>query len=289
MAPIEQLTQYVVSGVTLGSVYALVAIGFTIIFNVTGIINFAQGEFVMLGGMVTFWLLRVAALPAPLAFLLAIAATAGIGFLLERWAIRPARNSPVISLIIITIGASILIRGLAAQFWGKDAAQIPAFSGETPLRLGGAAITPQSVWVVGTMVVTMAALKLLLDYTLLGKALRACSVNRKAAGLLGIDTQAMSLISFSLSAALGALAGIVITPVTLTSYDVGTMLGLKGFAAAALGGFGSQLGAVAGGLFLGLAESLGAAFVSSSYKDAIALLVLFLVLLVRSGSSSEGE
>ena len=289
MAPIEQLTQYVVSGVTLGSVYALVAIGFTIIFNVTGIINFAQGEFVMLGGMVSYWLLKVMALPAPAAFLLAIAATAGIGFLLERWAIRPARNSPVISLIIITIGASILIRGIAAQFWGKDAAQIPAFSGETPLRLGGAAITPQNVWVVGTMVLTMAALKLLLDYTLLGKALRACSINRKAAGLLGIDTQAMSLISFSLSAALGALAGIVIAPVTLTSYDVGTMLGLKGFAAAALGGFGSQLGAVVGGLFLGLAESLGAAFLSSSYKDAIALLVLFLVLLVRSGSSSEGE
>lgn len=289
MVPIEQLTQYVVSGVTLGSVYALVAIGFTIIFNVTGVINFAQGEFVMLGGMVSYWLLRVVALPAPLAFLLAISVTAGIGFALERWAIRPARNSPVISLIIITIGASILIRGLAAQFWGKDAAQIPAFSGEAPLRLGGATITPQSLWVLGTMVVTVAILKALLDYTLLGKALKACAVNRRAAGLLGIDTQVMSMVSFSLSAGLGALAGVVIAPVTLTSYGVGTMLGLKGFAAAAIGGFGSQLGAVVGGLFLGLAESLGAAFISSAYKDAIALVVLFLVLLMRAGSSQEGE
>lgn len=285
----EQLVQYLVSGATLGSVYALVAIGFTIIFNVTGIINFAQGEFVMLGGMVSFWLLRVAALPAPLAFFLAIVATAAVGLFLERWAIRPARGSSVISLIIITIGASILIRGVAGQVWGKDAVPLPPFSGETPIQLGTAAIVPQSLWVIGTVLVVTVALKLVLDYTLLGKALRACAINRRAAGILGIDARAMSLVSFSLSAALGALGGIVVAPVTLTSYDVGTMLGLKGFAAAALGGFGSQLGAVAGGLFLGIAESLGAAFISSAYKDAIALLVLLLVLLWRGGVVGENE
>jgi len=284
----EQLVQYLVSGATLGSVYAIVGIGFTIIFSVTGIINFAQGEFVMLGGMLSFWFIRVAALPPPLAFLLAIAATAGVGFLLERWAIRPASGSPVISLIIITIGASILIRGLAGQFWGKDAVHIPPFSGDDPIRLGGATVVPQSLWVIATMLLVVAALKLVLDYTMLGKALRACAINRRAAGLMGIDTKAMSLVAFSLSAGLGALAGVVITPLTLTSYDAGTMLGLKGFAAAAIGGFGSQLGAVAGGLLLGLAESLGAAFISSSYKDAIALLVLFLVLLRPGGASGEG-
>ena len=287
MASIDQLVQYLVSGATLGSVYAIVAIGFTIIFNVTGIINFAQGEFVMLGGMVSYWLLQVLSLPAPLAFLGAILITTSVGFLLERLAIRPARNPSVLSLIIITIGASILIRGLAGQLWGKDAVPLPPFSGETAIRLGGAAIAPQSLWVIATMLIVMAALKLLLEYTLVGKALRACAVNRRAAGLLGIDARAMSLVSFSLSAGLGALAGIVIAPLTLTSYGVGTMLGVKGFAAAALGGFGSQLGAVAGGLFLGVAESLGAAFISSAYKDAIALLVLFLVLLGRSGRGGE--
>ena len=135
----------------------------------------------------------------------------------------------------------------------------------------------------------MGALKLVLDYTLLGKALRACAINRRAAGLLGIDAQAMSMISFSLSAGIGALAGIVIAPITLTSYSAGVMLGLKGFAAAALGGFGSQLGAMVGGLFLGMAESLGSAFISSAYKDAIALLVLFFVLLKRSGATGENH
>lgn len=281
----EQLAQYLVSGLTLGSVYALVAIGFTIIFNVTGIINFAQGEFVMLGGMLGFLFIQAANLPAPVAMLLAVLCTAAIGYVLERVAIRPARNSPVISLIIITIGASILIRGLAGQFWGKDAVPLPPFSGEVPIRLGPASILPQSLWVIGTMLGVTAALKLLLDYTLLGKALRACAINRRAAGLLGIDARAMSLVSFSLSAALGAIAGVVIAPITLVSYGSGTMLGLKGFAAAAIAGFGSQLGAVLGGLFLGVAESLGAAFISSAYKDAIALLVLFMVLLLRRGAS----
>lgn len=289
MTSIDQLIQYLVSGLTLGSVYALVAIGFTIIFNVTGIINFAQGEFVMLGGMVSFWLLHGAALPAPVAFLVAILATVAMGYLLERCAIRPAKDPSVLTLIIVTIGASILIRGLAGQLWGKDAVPLPPFSGDTPLRLGSATITPQNLWVIGTMLATMLILKGLLEYTMIGKALRACAINRRAAGLLGIDTRAMSLASFSLSAGLGALAGIVIAPITLTSYDIGTMLGLKGFAAAALGGFSSQFGAVAGGLFLGVAESLGAAFISSAYKDAIALIVLFLVLLGRGRASGGVE
>lgn len=289
MASTDQLIQYLVSGVTLGSVYALVAIGFTIIFNVTGIINFAQGEFVMLGGMVSFWFLHAFSLPAIVAFPLAVLTTVAVGYLLERSAIRPAKTPSVLTLIIITVGASILIRGLAGQIWGKDAVPLPAFSGEEPIRLGSAVIAPQSLWVIVTMLVTMLVLKVVLEYTVIGKALRACAINRRAAGLLGIDTRVMSLASFSISAGLGAIAGIVIAPVTLTSYDIGTMLGLKGFAAAALGGFGSQLGAVAGGLFLGIAESLGAAFISSAYKDAIALVVLFLVLLGRSRTSGGGD
>ncbi len=279
---LSQLVQYLATGVTLGSTYALVGLGFTIIFAVSGIINFAQGEFVMLGGMLTYALLHQANLPMPLAVVLAIIITAGVGLGLERLAIRPARNASVVSLIIITIGASILIRGAAGQLWGKDSVPLPSFSGEQPIPVMGAAVLPQSFWVFGTTVAVMILLHLFFSYTLLGKALRACAVNRRGAALVGINAGAMSALSFSLSAALGALGGIVVAPMTLTSYDVGTMLGLKGFVAAAMGGFTSQIVAVLGGIGLGILEALGAGYISSAYKDAIALLLLFLVLLGRS-------
>ena len=285
---IEQFLQYIMSGLTLGAVYAIVALGFTIIFSVTGIINFAQGEFVMLGGMLSYWLLRVVGLPLPYACLLAVMAVALVGVVLERLAIKPARSAPLVSLIIITIGASILIRGVAGQVWGKDAVALPAFSGEAPIVLLGASVAPQSLWVLAAGAAAMVGLHLLLSYTMLGKALRACAVNRQAASIVGIDPQAMSLFSFAVSAGLGALGGVMVSPLTMVSYDSGAMLGLKGFAAAAVGGFGSQLGAVGGGLALGVLEALGAGYISSNYKDAIALLVLFVVLFIRArGMSGE--
>jgi len=286
--PLEQLVQYLVSGLTLGSVYAIVALGFTIIFSVTGIINFAQGEFVMLGGMLSYWLLRGVGLPLLYACLLTVLVVSMVGVALERLAIRPARRAPIVSLIIITIGASILIRGVAGQLWGKDAVALPAFSGEAPVDVLGARIAPQSLWVLGIGAAAMVGLHVLLSYTMLGKALRACAINRRAASIVGIDPQAMSLFSFALSAGLGAAGGIVVSPLTMMSYDSGAMLGVKGFAAAAIGGFGSQLGAVGGGLLLGVLEALGAGYLSSSYKDAIALVVLFIVLFVRAhGASGE--
>ncbi len=284
-----QLVQYVVSGVTLGSVYAIVALGFTIIFNVTGIINFAQGEFVMLGGMLSWWLMAGPRLPALAAFLLAIVLTTLIGALVERLAIRPARDAPALSLIIITVGVSIVVRGLASFAWGKDAVPLPAFSGERPVAFLGAAVAPQSFWVLGVTLGLMGALHLLLSSTMLGKALKACSINRRAAGLVGVDPRRMSTLSFALSAGLGAVGGIIIAPVTMASYDSGVMLGLKGFTAAAVGGLGSQPGAVVGGLALGVLESLGAA-VRSEYKDAIALAALFVALLLRRGRlAAEGS
>ena len=287
MEQLTQLAQFLVAGATLGAVYAVVALGFTIIFNVTGIINFAQGEFVMLGGMLSFWFYAGLGLPLVVAFALAVLCTALVGLGLDRLAIRPARNAPVLSLIILTIGASIFIRGLAGQAWGKNAVPLPAFSGEEPLYLGGVTVLPQTLWVLGTTLLAMGLLHLLLTYTMLGKALRACAINRRSAALVGIDAQLMSAVSFGLSAFLGAVGGIVIAPLALTSYDAGTMLGVKGFAAAAVGGFGSQLGAVAGGLALGLLESLGAGYVSSAYKDAIALAALFLALFVRARRTGE--
>jgi len=268
-------------GVSLGAIYAIIALGFTIIHSVTRIINFAQGEFVMLGGMLAFVLLSSAHLPLAVAFVLAVVMVALIGLMLERLAIRPARNAPVVSLIIITIGASIFIRGIAGKVWGKDPVVIPAFTGEEPVSFLGASLNPQSFWVLGTTLAVMVLLHLFFSYTMLGKALRACASNRKAASLVGINVGTMSLIAFSLSAALGATAGIVVAPITFPSYSVGVMLGLKGFVAAALGGFTSLVLAVVGGLGLGVVESLAAGLISSAYKDAIALAILFVVLLVQ--------
>lgn len=277
----SQVIQYIVSGVTLGSVYAIVALGFTTIYNVTGIINFAQGEFVMLGGMLTYWLLRSAQLPIALSFILAILMVTIIGLLLERFAVRPAQKASLISLIIITIGASTFLRGIGGELWGRDAVPLPPISGEKPIGFLSAFVLPQHLWIIGIMVVLMVSLHLFLSYTLLGKAVRACAGNRYAAGLVGINVHVTSAFAFAVSAAFGAIAGIIVAPITLTSYSVGTMLGLKGFAAAVLGGLTSVPGAVLGGIALGLLESLGGGFVSSDYKDAIAFLVLFLVLFLR--------
>jgi branched-chain amino acid transport system permease protein len=285
MPSLDQLSQYLVTGITSGAIYAIVALGFTIIFSVTGVINFAQGEFVMLGGMVSYWLLSGLNLPAPLAFVLSVVIVTLVGIALERLAIRTARGASAVSLIIITIGASIFIRGIAGQLWGKDAVALPPFTGETPIAFLGARINPQSLWVIGVTLVMMLALQLLFKFTMLGKALRACSSNPMAASLLGVNAKTMSLFSFGLSACMGAIAGIVIAPIAFTSYGVGTTLGLKGFAAAALGGFESHLLAVVGGLVLGIAEAIGASRFSA-YKDAIAMVVLFLVLYIRFGRSA---
>ncbi len=288
MATWDQLAQYLVSGLTQGSIYAIVGLGFTIIYSVTGIINFAQGEFVMLGGMLAYTLLAFFKLPVPLAFVLAILLVAGAGYLLNRLAIRPARHASVLSLIIVTIGASVFIRGIAGQAWGKDPFPIPAFSGEEAIPIAGAMVLPQSLWIMGTALAITAVLHVFMGYTMLGKALRACAVNRRAAALVGIDAQTMSMISFSLSGALGAVGGIIIAPVSMTSYDVGLMLGLKGFVAAALGGFTSLIATVVGGIVLGVAEALGAGLISSAYKDAIAIAILFLALFFRAGKGEAG-
>ncbi len=249
--------QFIFSGLTVGAVYALVGLGFTLIFNVSGIINFAQGEFVMLGGMMTVFA-AAAGVPLPLAALIAIVATTLIGVALHRLAIEPARGTSPVVLIMITIGASIFLQGLAQQVFDKRFHSLPPLVSGEPLRIGGATILPQSVLVLVCASAIVIGLWLFIDRTLLGKAVIATAANRLAARLIGIDTRKLIDLSFALSAATGAIAGILITPITLTSYDAGTVLALKGFAAAMLGGMGSAVGAVAGGLVLGMLESLSA-------------------------------
>jgi len=277
----DQIAQYLVSGLSTGAIYALIGIGFAIIYNSTEIINFAQGELVMLGGMFTLFFLETLHLPLPLAILLAVLATTAAGVLFERLTIRPLKSPTPLSLIIITIGGSILIRGIAMLIWGKDTHALPAFSGSEPIAVGAATILPQHLWIFALTVVAIVLNKLFFQYTITGKAMRACAVNRRAAGLVGIDVKRMVLFSFAISGSLGSLAGIIVAPLTMTSYDVGIMLGLKGFCAAIIGGLSGGLGTVLGGLLLGILESLGAGLISSGYKDAIAFIILLLILFIR--------
>jgi branched-chain amino acid transport system permease protein len=276
-----QILQYLISGITIGAIYAVIALGFTIIYNSTEVINFAQGEFVMLGGMAVISLEGIGHLPLGLSFLLSVLSVTLVGIVLERFTIRPARNSNPITLIIITVGASIFLRGMAMMLWGKDSLGLKPFSGSDPIHLGGATLVPQSLWVLGVTMVVTAGLQFFYKRTITGKAMRACAFNRRAASLVGISVNRMVLLSFALSAAIGAAAGIVIVPITLCGYDVGTMLGLKGFCAAVLGGLGSSPGSILGGFLLGVLEALGAGLISSGFKDAIAFFVLLLMLFLR--------
>jgi branched-chain amino acid transport system permease protein len=274
---LAQFLQFLFSGLTVGATYALAALGFAIIYNASGVINFAQGEFIMLGGMSAVALAALG-LPLPLAIVLAVVVAGLAGLLIQKFAIEPAGRADVVPLIIITIGASLVLRGLVQVVLGKGTHSLPAFSGETPLFIGGATLLPQSLWVVGVAAVVVAALGWFFGRTAQGKAMLATSHNRLAAELVGISTRSVLLLSFVLSGALGAVGGILVAPITYTSYDMGIMLGLKGFVAATLGGLGSGMGAVVGGLLLGVLEATTAGYISSAYKDAMPFVLILLVL-----------
>jgi len=277
----SQILQYIFSGVTLGAIYAIIALGFTIIYNATEIVNFAQGEFVMLGAMMMATLHVGLGLPLWLAFPLSVMGGAAVGALLERLALHRLRHSSIMTLIIVTIGASIFMRGAAMIGWGRNAMPLPPFSAREAFFIGGASIMPQSLWVLGVTVALVIGLALFYSRTLVGKAMRAVAINRFGAQLVGISPPRMVLWSFVLSGALGATAGALIAPITLAVYNMGTMLGLKGFAAAIFGGLGSSGGAILGGVLLGLLESLAGGFISSGYKDAVAFVILLAVLFIK--------
>ena len=277
----SELLQFLFSGITVGAVYALVALGFTIIYNASDVVNFSQGEFVMIGGMSTVFLFDagVPLLPAALA---AILIAAAVGIALEKLAILPTRGeASVVTLIIITIGASIFLRGAAQIVFDKQIHRFPSFSGDEPFVIAGATILPQSLWVIAGGVAIFAGLFLFFAHSLMGKAILATANNRLAAKLVGVNTKFTMMLSFALSAAIGGVAGVLATPITLTSYDVGIALALKGFAGAMLGGMGSPFGALVGGLLIGLIEAMTAGYVSSEYKDAAAFIVILAVLFVK--------
>ncbi len=273
--------QWVLSGLTVGSIYALVAIGFSIIYSSTRVINFAQGGFSMLGGMLMYTLAVRGQLPAWLGFLLAVLVVTAFGAGFEKAVIHPMRDHSTITVIIVTIGLSIFMTAVAKWIWGTDPVKIASFSGERPLRFLGASVVPQSLWVFGFTIVAVVLVFLFFNRTLLGKGMRAAADNPDAASLVGVSSSTSSLVAWTIASALGAAAGVVIAPIHFASYSVGTALGLKGFTAAVLGGLGSAPGAVVGGLVLGVIEQITAGYLPSGYKDAVAFLILILVLLIR--------
>ena len=276
----DQLAQYLASGLVVGAIYALIGLGFVIVYSVTRIINFAQGEFVMLGALSAVTLVS-RGLSLPVAFLLAVAAVALVGALLERVAIHPLRGASPLTILILTLGASIALRGAALIAWGTDPFAMPQFTPGPPLHIGGAMIVRQGVWVLVVATAVFALLWLFFNHTYVGTALRACAVNGRGARLMGIRVERMFLFAFALSGALGATAGVVIAPITYATYDMGLMLGLKGFVAAVLGGLVSPPGAIVGGFLLGVLESFAAGLVSSGYKDAVAFIILVGVCLAQ--------
>jgi len=287
----KAFAQWTLDGIRGGSIYALVGLGFVVIHSVTGIINFAQGEFVMLGAMLCASMYGLD-LPLPPAVKLVVAIVSSVlivtlvGILLERAAIYPARDANVVTLIIITIGATIAIRAMALIIWGTRAKIVPFFTNleqmDVIIRPFGLTLGAQSLWIWGTAALVLGLLLFFFEKTIMGKALRACAVNRRAAELMGINPSRMSLLAFAMAAALGAIGGVVFGPVIRPQYDMGLVFGLKGFVAAIMAGMVSPLGAVLGGLITGVAENVGAGVTELyGYKDGIAFIILILILLFR--------
>ena len=233
------LGQILVNGVSVGCIYGLIGIGFCVIYNASGIVNFAQGAFVMLGGMVTFVLLNSLGLPIVLAGALAILAVAALGVAIERLVVRPLwdRNATMFVMILATLAAQIVIERATLILVGDQPKSIPVFTDLPPLRIAGISVGYQIIWIIGISLLLIGLLALFFQKTLVGRAMRACSINREAAALQGISVSRMLALSFALSAGLGAIAGILLTPTQFTAFNLGTPFAISGFIAAIVGGF----------------------------------------------------
>jgi branched-chain amino acid transport system permease protein len=280
---LDLVGQSIVSGIGVGAIYGLIGIGFCVIYNASGIVNFAQGAFVMLGGMLTQAAMVHLALPLPLAAALAIVAVAACGVLLERVVVRPLwnRGSTMFVMILATLAAQIVIERVTQILAGDQPRTLPVFTDRPPLKLLGFAINFQFLWIVGCSAIVIVALALFFSSTKTGKAMRACSINREAAALQGIRVSRMLALAFALSAGLGAFAGILITPTQYTAFNVGVPFAISGFIAAIVGGFGRPFGAFAGGILLGVAQALAIVFLGAAFKNIAALSILLLFLFVR--------
>ncbi len=290
----EKWIQLLVTGVTMGSMYSLIALGYVTIYRTSRIVNMAQGAFVMLGAFFAYSFLSEIGLPYWLSAVLSIIGVVIVGLIIYLLVLRPLIKISLVSIILATLALSILFESLALLRWGGYGKSVPAFTGDKALFVGRVAVFPQSLWVIGLMVVVLIGLYVLTNRTRIGKQMTATANDPGAASLSGVKTGRMILLAFAISAAIGALGGIAITPLNSTNYLSGGIYALSGFVAAILGGWGSSTGAVVGGLALGIIQSLVTGFLPAGYQDAVAFAILILVLYFRPSGllgvrSNEGE
>jgi branched-chain amino acid transport system permease protein len=272
----------IVGGLLQGSVFAIVALGFALVYRVTGVINLSQGAFCIVGALTMYTLEVTLGWPAPLAALGGVVGTTLLGTALGAATFVPALSRlPNSSMLMLTAGLLTLIEGAVLVVWGSEPYDLPAFSGEAPLDILGVRLSTQGFWIAGMAMIVILALWYVLSRTMLGKQLRACAENPLAARLMGIDVARMTLLSFAMAAMIGAIGGIVVAPITSLQFDSGQFFTIFGFIAVAIGGMGSFIGAVVGGLVLGVAEQLAAGYVSSLFSDGLAVMLLLLILLWR--------
>lgn len=278
---VTDFLQLTFAGLSVGAIYALVAVGFVAIFTVSEVINLAQGEFAALSGLIA--ISGVASgLPLVAALALAVASVAVVAVLMERLAIAPVRRMTTLTSIILTLGVSTGLKALMLLLWGPDSRGLTPFPGGN-ITVVGVSVRSQELWILGITAVVAVALVWFYERTGWGKALRACAEQPTAARLVGISLARASMLSFLIAGVTGAVAGVAASPVYFSSWESGLAIGLKGFVAAALGGLVSIRGALLGGLSLGVLESLVAGYVDTGLRDAVAFVVLILVLVVRPG------
>ncbi|TDR88054.1 branched-chain amino acid ABC transporter permease [Enterovirga rhinocerotis] len=275
------LIQLLTNGLALGSVYALAAIGFVIVYSATGVVNFAAGQFVMLGTFAGVAMLLNAGLPMPVGYAAALIAMALFGALFYLVVYLPLRTSPVVTVIIGTVAIGITLQNAALLTFGSWPFRLPSPFEGMMIEVAGAVVSVHALAVVATTAVMIFLLWLLLHRTAIGIAMRAVAQDVKAARLMGLRVQWLLAFSWILGAVLAGVAGLMLGPMWFADVNMGDPIALKAFAATVIGGFGSLPGAIAGGLFVGLAEVLGASYISSAYKDLIAFGIMILFLLVR--------
>ncbi|MBI5446535.1 MAG: branched-chain amino acid ABC transporter permease [Deltaproteobacteria bacterium] len=280
MTLLSQVLQYAISGMTGGSIYAIIGICWSLVYLVTTVLNFATGEFLMLGGMLT-WGLHKGGLGLPAAAALATLATTAMAVVLERVVIRPVRFPTEMTYMMLTIASASVIKGVVLLVWGSETRNIDPFFGSRVIEFLGATVTPQVIAVFGLLLVVTVGLALFLNGSLFGKALRASAINMTGARLMGIDIGSVRLFCFGLAGFLGAVTGIFIAPITFTGYEIGMLAGLKGLVAAIVGGW-TITGTVLAGLAIGLLEGCCAGFLDAGLKDVFALTVMILFLIFET-------
>jgi branched-chain amino acid transport system permease protein len=284
-----EFTQIVIGGVMQGAIYALIALGFSLVYRVTGVINLAQGGFCTLGALLGFTLQTGLGWPPLLAAAGAVVLTSAFAALVGRISFVPGlarlTNS---NMLMMSAGLLTLFEGLVLVVWGSQPYALPPFTGEHPLAVGALRIPTQGLWIIAVSATIIAGLWYLLQSTRLGKSLRACAENPTAARLVGVDVPRMQLFSFALAGAIGAAAGVVVAPAISLQFDTGRLLTVAGFSAVAIGGIASFPGAVIGGLVLGLAGQLATAYVSSLFSSALSLTLLLIVLILRPSGLIRG-